>query len=384
MGLLAAGCADKQARRAQKVPITVAQAEQRTIPYEIDATGTVEPIQSAAVTAQVGGLITRMGFHEGAEVRAGQVLFQIDPRAYQAAVAQAAAVLARDRAQAVSARLDFERADALAKEKIIAPAELDQKRAAAEATAATARADSALLANARLNLAYATVRAPISGKTGNTAVSVGDMVRGNDPTTPLVTIHQLRPIRVRFTVPQTDFNEIKPRSQGNLIVEAASAEADSVWMQGRLSFVDNQVDPASGTMLLKGEFPNRDGALWPGAFVRVRLRVYEQQNATVVPAVAISNSQEGTYIFVVKPDTTVEARPVAVQRNWGDLAVIASGLRPGETVVTDGQLRLSSGAKASIRVPGGDKTEGGGKRGKNEKGVAEAATASGGPKKGKR
>jgi multidrug efflux system membrane fusion protein len=346
------GCAKATARRSQRVPIAVAFAQQRTVPYEIQATGTVEPTESASVIAQVGGLLTRVAFREGDEVRAGQVLFQVDPRPFESAVAQAAAVLARDRAQAEAARLDRERAEALAKQQLIAPGDLDQKVAGAEALAASVRADSAALATARLNLAFATVRAPISGKTGALRAHVGDLVKASDPTAPLITINQVHPIRVRFTVTQSDIPELRRQLGREIRVEVAAAEHDSMWSAGRLVFTDNQVDDASGTLLLKGELPNQDRALWPGQFVRVRLRLYEQKDATVVPAVAVTNSQNGTYCFIVKPDTTVEARPVVVQRTWGELAVIVSGIEVGERVVTDGQLRLSPGAKAVIRGDG--------------------------------
>jgi multidrug efflux system membrane fusion protein len=343
-----AGCAGAQRRRTPAVPVVVAKAEKRTIPYEIEATGTVEPIQSADVTAQVGGLVRRVDFAEGDEVRAGQVLFRIDPRPFAAAVERAAAVLARDRAQHETARLELVRAERLVTEQLVAQAEVEQKRADASALAATARADSAALAAARLDLANATIRAPIAGKTGSLAVHVGDLVRANDTAVPLVTINRIRPVRVRFTVPQADLAELRGRSQNGLRVDVAPAE-DSTWIEGRLTFVDNAVDPASGTLLLKGEFTNAKGELWPGAFVRVRLRLYEQADATVVPSAAVANSQSGSYLYVVKPDTTVEARQVQVRRTWRDLAIIASGVAPGETVVTDGQLKLSPGAKATIR-----------------------------------
>ena len=349
--LSVAGCAGGPVRGVPRVPIVVARAEQRTVPYDIDATGTVEPIQSASVTAQAGGLVTRVAFREGDDVRAGQALFVIDPRPFEAAAARAAAVLARDRAQAETARLDQQRAEALAMQQLIAEGELQRKRSDAEALAATVRADSAALLSATLDLANATVKAPIGGKTGSLSVHAGDVVRANDSTSPLVTIKQIRPIRVRFTVTQGDLTEVRRHRDRPPRVEIAPADGDSAWIDGRLAFVDNAVDEASGTLLLKAEFPNRDGALWPGQFVRVRLRLYEQAGAIVVPSAAVSSSRRGTYCYVVKPDTTVESRPVTVQRVWRDLSVIASGVRAGETVVTDGQLRLSPGAKGLVRGP---------------------------------
>jgi multidrug efflux system membrane fusion protein len=347
----ASGCGREAARRGTRVPITVAAVEQRTVPYEIEATGTVEPARRAEVTAQVGGLVTRIGFREGDDVRQGQVLVQLDPRPFEADAERAAAVLARDRAQAQTARLDRDRADALYEQQAVSEQERDQKRAAAAAADATVRADSAALAVARLNLANATVRAPIGGRSGDLRVNVGDLVRVNE--TPLVTINQVQPVLVRFTVPQSDLPALQRIGGRTITVEAADADRDSVWSEGRLVFMDNTVDPASGTVLLKGEFANRDRALWPGAFVRVRLRLYEQKDATVVPTAAITNAQGGAFTYVVKPDTTVEVRPVTVERAWRDLSVIASGLAAGETVVTDGQIRLSAGARAFIRGAAG-------------------------------
>lgn len=352
--LIVSGCGAQAAKRAQRVPVLVARAESRTVPYEIEATGTVEPIQTAQVTSQVAGIVTRVYFQEGSDVRRGQPLFQLDPAMMQAAHAQAAANLARDRAQLENARLALVRGEKLHEQKLIADMELDQLRSTYGAAQGTVRGDSAAAIAARLNVEYATIRAPIGGKTGSLNIHVGDQVKANDPQTPLVSINQIRPIRVRFTFPEDRLADVRARLPGkNVRVEAQSSDADSAWAQGKLAFVDNGVDPSSGTVLLKGEFANSDGRLWPGQFVRVRVRLYEQGNATIVPTTAVTSSQSGTYLFVVKPDTTVEARPITVQRTWGDFSVIDSGVQPGETVVTDGQLRLSPGAKASIRPAAG-------------------------------
>jgi multidrug efflux system membrane fusion protein len=356
--LVSSGCGAQAPKRAQRVPVVVAQAERRTVPYEFEATGTVEPIQTAQITSQVAGIVTRVYFQEGSEVRAGQPLFQLDPAMMQAAHGQAVAMLAKDRAQTETARLALERGEKLMEQRLIAQGDLDQLRSNYAALAATVRADSAAAMAARLNLEYATIRAPISGKTGSLNVHVGDQLKANDPASPLVSINQIRPIRVRFTLPEDRLSDVRQRAGKNVRVEAQTPDADSAWAQGKLAFVDNGVDPSSGTVLLKGEFVNQDGRLWPGQFVRVRVRLYEQGNATVVPTTAVTTSQSGTFLFVVKPDTTVEARPVTVQRTWGDYSVIDSGVHPGETVVTDGQLRLSPGAKAQIKA-GGAPTEGG-------------------------
>ena len=349
VALSVVGCAKPAERRGGRVPIAVATVERRTIPYEVEATGTVEASRSATVTARVGGAISRIAFRDGQDVRADQVLFEIDPRPFRSAVDRAAALLDRDRAQAKVARLELQRAESLAARGVVAASELDQKRATAEAAAATVAADSAALATARLDLSYATVRSPIDGRTGELRVDLGDMVRANDAT-PLLTVHRVRPVHVRFAVPPSSLSSLRDLEGSNLRVDARPADAsDSSWVEGRLVFVDNAVDAASGTLTLKGEFANADGAFWPGAFVRVRVRLGEDAAAIVVPSTAVMPSQEGELAYVVKPDTTVEARKVTVARTWRDRSVISAGLEPGETVVTDGQVRLSDGARATIR-----------------------------------
>lgn len=349
VAVVLAGCAKPVERRSGRVPIAVATVERRVIPFEVEATGTVEASQSATVTARVGGAISRIAFKDGDDVRAGQVLFEIDARPFRAAVDRAAAVLERDRAQAKVARLDLARAEALAERGVVAAADLDQKRAAAEAALATTAADSATLQATRLDLSYATVRSPIDGRAGELRLDLGDMVRTGD-TAALVTVNKIRPVHVRFAVPPGSLPSIRRLAGANLRVDARNPDAaDSAWSEGRLVFVDNAVDEATGTVTLKGEFANPEGAFWPGAFVRVRLRLGEDTAALVVPASAVTLSQDGEFAYVVKADTTVEARRITVARLWRDRAVIASGLEPGETVVTDGQIRLSDGARASIR-----------------------------------
>jgi multidrug efflux system membrane fusion protein len=374
--VLLAGCGAREARRTPRIPVAVATAETRSVPLEWEATGTVEPIASADVTAQVGGLVTHVLFREGDDVRAGSALVRLDTRTFASTVDQAEAVLERDRAQARSARLELERAEILARQQVLASGELEDKRDAAAALAATVRADSAVLSRARLDFSHATVRAPISGRTGRLRVHVGDLVKAADPTSPIVSIHQLRPIRVTFTVPQTDLAVLRRQVRDGVRVLASAGGADSAWALGRLAFVDNQVDAGTGTVLLKGEFPNQDGALWPGAFARVRLRLKDEAGVTVVPSAAVGNSQQGPYCYVVLPDTTVELRPVQVARSWSGFAVVTSGLKPGEVVVTDGQVRLSPGARAVIRpAAGSPRTDSAGPRagGRTAPGDARAA-----------
>jgi len=206
---------------------------------------------------------------------------------------------------------------------------------------------------------------------------VGDVVRANDASSSVVTIHQLRPIRVRFTIPQTDMSELQGEHRHDVTVSVVKDDSDSTSDVGTLAFVDYQVDAATGTLLLKGEFANADGELWPGAFVRVRLKLHEQQGATVVPTAAVNSSQSGTYVYVLKADTTVDLRKVTVSRSWQDLSIVAAGVEPGETVVTDGQVRLSPGAKAAIRMPGGP--GGGESRAGGETGNGKQAGGKAGP-----
>jgi len=354
MGLLLAtlpGCGAKQAQRQPRVAVTVAHVEQRTMPVQIVATGTIEPVETAAVGSQVGGVVTRIVFREGQDVRAGQTLIELDPRPFRAALEQASGVLARDLAQWRSARLDAERADQLLAQNLISAADHDKAAAAAEGLQASVRADSGLVANARLNLEFAGIRAPISGRTGNLDVHVGDLVK-TSASAPLVTINRVQPIRVRFTVSQDQIRLVQRHRGADLKVYVRQSPGDSLEIAGHLAFVDNAVDPASGTLLLKGELPNRDRALWPGEFVEVRLVLAVEPNSIVVPATAVTIGQQGAYVYVLNADSTASPRPVTVKRADEVTAVVSSGLKPGETVVTDGQFRLAPGAKVLVRKAG--------------------------------
>ncbi|MBI5710670.1 MAG: efflux RND transporter periplasmic adaptor subunit [Candidatus Eisenbacteria bacterium] len=318
------------------------------MPFALLSTGTVEPLQTAAVGSQVGGVVERVAFREGDQVRAGQVLFRLDPRPFRAALEQAQAALARDRAQAESARLEAERAKRLFEQSLLSQSEWDQKRAAAEAWAGTVRADSAAAGTARLNLEYAAIRAPIAGRTGRLMVHEGDYVK-TATAEPLVTINQLHPVRVRFTVPVSAVPLVQRYRGARPRVLVRQAGADSAALDGDLVFVDNAVDQASGTLLLKGEFANRDGRLTPGEFVDVRLVLYVEPRATVVPAPAVTVGQQGPYVYVLNPDSTVSPRPVSIERTVDEMSIVTRGLEPGETVITDGQLRLAPGAKVVVR-----------------------------------
>src|SRR5881296_745493 len=352
--VVATGCSRKGAGGPARVPVTVARAEQRAVPYEIIATGTVEPRQTVSVQSQVTGVLTQVAFREGDDVAAEQVLFQIDPRPFQAALDQARAMLARDQAQAQSAVLDAQRYAELVKQDYVTKSDYEAKRAAAEALQAVVRADSAAVASAALNLDWATIRAPIAGRTGRLLVREGNLVRANSPD-PLVVINQIRPILVRFAVPQKHLGDIQRYRQHPLPVFASPSQADTLFSEGVLTFVDNSVDTTTGTVLLKGEFPNLDNALWPGEFLTVRLQLYIYDKALVVPAQAVMTGQQGTYVFVLNQDGTARSQPVTVERPAGAYAVIAQGVRPGDEVVTDGQVRLVKGAADPARAMEGDK-----------------------------
>lgn len=348
--LTAAGCAKNDQAAPSAVPVTVAAVVQRAVPFELAAPGTVEPIQTVAVLPQVGGPIVRIAFTEGQEVKKGQVLFQIDPRPFQAALAQARAAFQRDSAQAANAEQDVKRYSALAEKEYVTAQQYDQARTAAASAGATVGGSRAAVDQAELNLQYATLRAPISGLTGSLRVREGNLVRTSDAL-PLVTINQIRPIQARFAVPASRLGLIQRYRSGGPAVRAEPAAGGKV-SEGVLSFVDNAVDTSTGTILLKGSFPNKDGALWPGEFVNVRLRLYEDPNALVVPASAVVSGQQGSFVFVIQPDTTAKTFPVEVERTTDTVAVISRGIKVGDRVVTDGQLRLRSGSKVQIKNPG--------------------------------
>lgn len=346
IAITAGACRDTHLPPPQTVPVTVAKVERSSVPWEIRATGTVEPLQTVSVASQVSGILTEVGFKEGDEVKRGQVLFRIDPRPFQAALAQAQAVLAKDKAQLEAAEQDVKRYEALVEKDYVTPQQFEQMKANAASLRATVEADEAAVENARLNLQYATIRAPIDGRAGALLLKKGNLVRAAGQT--LVVVNQLRPIQVRFAVPASNLPDIRKYRSDSLLVHAQPASGTGATAQGTLSFMDNAVDTTTGTILLKGIFPNEDGELWPGEFVNVALELFVEKDAIVAPAPAIVQSQNGTYVFVVKNDTA-QTRDVTVARTVGDIAVIAKGLSPGEMVVTDGQLRLTPGAKVQIK-----------------------------------
>jgi multidrug efflux system membrane fusion protein len=341
-------CGEKTAPPPPPVPVTVATVERRAVPLELPATGMVEPLQTVSVQAQVGGILQRVAFKEGDEVKQGQVLFQLDPRPYRAALDQAVAILARDRAQATNAAQEAKRYEALVEKEYVTSQQYDQVRTSAAATEATLAGSQAAVDQARLNLQYATIRAPITGRTGSLLVREGNLVRGTT-SEPLVKINRLRPILVRFAVPASNLPLIQSHMGKNMVVRAEPSGGGDP-SEGALSFVDNAVDSTTGTILLKGRFPNDDGSLWPGGFVNVRLQLYVEPDALVIPAAAVVSGQEGSFVFVIQPDSSASTKAVTVQRNAGDFAIVSGDVQPGDRVVVDGQLRLRQGSKVQIKA----------------------------------
>ena len=336
------------------VPVTVGKAELRTVPYVLQANGTVEPMQTVAIQPQVGGIITKILFKEGDDVKEGQPLFEIDPRTYQATLDQAEAVLERDRAQLASANSDVSRYSALVDKNYVTSQQMEQVKTTAAMLKATLASDQAAAQQARLNYQYATIRSPISGRAGSLQVRSGYLAKV-PATAPLVTINQIHPILVRFAVPAASLQRIRQYATATLPVSAHPVNSPGASSAGTLSFVDNAIDTTTGTILLKGTFENKDGALWPGEFVTTSLQLFQQQNAIVVPTQAVVEGQNGNYVFVINADSTATQREITIDRAAGDVTIISQGVKPGEQVVTDGQLRLTTGTKVQIKPPpGGD------------------------------
>jgi len=364
-----------------------AKVAEKDVPIDIAAIGNVEAFVTTSVRSQVTGLLTEVAFHEGDLVRQGQLLFNLDRRPFEAALAQAEANLTRDKALLAQAeaqlgrdasnaeyqQLSAERQAQLTARGIVSKDASEQIRSQADATAALVKADKANIESARaqlvaqeaavdtarVQLSYTTVKSPIDGQTGNLAVKVGGLVTANQ--TELTTIAKIQPVYVTFTVPAIHLGAIKQhRAQGPLPVIAVPQDGDTQQAMGQLAFVDNAVDMTTDTIKLKATFPNTDRRLWPGQFARVSLRLATLPHAIVVPSQAVQTGQDGQYVFVVKPDSTVEQRPVVQGQRVDQDLIIEKGLTAGEVVVTEGQLRLESGTKVTTDQGG---AAGGGRRG---------------------
>jgi membrane fusion protein, multidrug efflux system len=330
------------------IPVTVEPVLQQLVPLRIQAIGNVEAYSTVAVKARVDGQIIEVGFKEGEEVRRGQVLFKIDPRPIEAALRQAEANALRDNAAAEQARSQEKRYQDLLDKNFISKEAYAQIRTNATTAEATARASQAALDNAKLNLEYCTIVAPIEGYAGKIQIQLGNLVRAND-VNPLVVVNQVHPIYVNFAVPEQRLAEVREHMASHpLTVDALAPGSDRAVAGGVLIFVDNAVDPSTGTIRLRARFANKENALWPGQFVGVSVRLFEQPDAIVIPSTAVQTGPEGQYVYVVGQDMVADVRKIEVERTEGDRTIVASGLQKGEQVVTRGQLRL--GPKSRVQI----------------------------------
>jgi membrane fusion protein, multidrug efflux system len=352
--LLLASCAakapEKAGARGEAAPVLAAQVAREDVPVTLRTIGTVEAYRTVALRARVVGTLTHVHFREGRDVRAGDLLFTIDPRPYRVALKAAEADLAGEKAKAAIAVLNARRSDDLAAQGLVSAQQREQVLSTAQAESAAVRSLEAAVENARLNVEFCSITSPITGRTSNLLVQEGNLVRAND-TQPLVVINQATPIYVTFSVPERRLPEITQymRAGQDLPVTAVPGGGTGEPARGRLTFVNNAVDPATGTILLKAELANTDGTLWPGEYVQVALTLTTRQGAVVVPGPAVQAGQKGDYVLVIKPDMTTEMRPVTTGPRLEGKAIIESGLEPGETVIIDGHLRVVPGGKVSIK-----------------------------------
>jgi multidrug efflux system membrane fusion protein len=327
------------------VPVTVAAAQRQDVPIMLDAIGTVQAFNTITIRAQVDGQLTEIAFREGQMVKQGDVLARIDPRSYQAALDQAIAKKAQDEALLANARLDLQRYTTLARNEGVSRQQQDTQRATVAQMEALVASDQALIDSARTQLSFTTIRSPIDGRVGLRLVDQGNLVRSGDATG-IVTVSQLQPITVNFTLPQQEVGRVLEALQrGSVPVEAQGQGLGPAPILGELVTLDNAVDAATGTIRLKATFGNEDGRLWPGAFVTIRLRIDTVPDAVTVPLVAVQRGPDGAFAFVLGPDRTVEQRPLQLGVLTASDAVVRRGMEPGERVVTSGALRLSNGTQ---------------------------------------
>jgi len=333
----------------QAVPVTAGTVIQKTVPVQVRAIGNVEAYSTVSVKSQIGGQLVRVHFKEGQDVHKGDLLFTIDPRPYEAALKQAEANLAKDTAQLENARAELLRYEELIKHDYVTKQEYDQIRANAVAMEATVNAGKAVVENARLQLKYCFIYSPINGRTGYLQSDEGNLIKENADN-PIVVINQIQPIYVSFSLPEEYLAEIKKYiSSGKVKVEVFTTKGKDHPEEGTLTFIDNAVDISTGTIRLKATFSNKEKRLWPGQFVDVAMTLTTQPNAIIAPSQALQTGQTGQYVFVIKNDLSVEARPVLISRTIDGEAVVEKGLQLGEKVVTDGQLQLVPGAKVEIK-----------------------------------
>lgn len=331
------------------VPVEVGKVLEKPVPIQIQSIGNVEAYSTVSIKPQVSGPLLQVHFKEGDDVHKGQLLFSIDPRPFQAALSQAQAQLAKDQAVAENGRVEAKRYQDLYQEGIVPRQQADTYSASAAAQEAQVRADQATIQTMKLNLQYCSIYSPINGRTGSLQVHVGNLVKANDVPV-LVVINQIQPVYVDFSIPEQRLAEVKKyRTSGQLKVEATIPNDSGPPEQGLLSFIDNTVNQQTGTILLKGLFRNSRKRLWPGQFVNTVMTLAVSSNTVVVPSRAVSTGQNGEYVYVVKSDDTVVLRLVVTGATYQGYSVVQKGLSPGETVVTDGQVRLSPGAHITVK-----------------------------------
>jgi multidrug efflux system membrane fusion protein len=343
-----------QGGSAQSVSVAVAPVEQRDLPVYLNGLGSVTAYNTVTVKTRIDGQLVRAAFREGQDVKKGDLLAVIDPRPYEVALNQAEATLFKDQAAMQDAKLNYERFQGLFKDGIISKQQLDTQRSSFDQLDGALRADQALVNNQKLNLTYTRITAPVGGRVGLRLVDVGNMVHASDQTGLLV-ITQLQPIAVLFTLPEDQLPDVaKHMRSGTLGVEAYNRDNQTKLATGKLETIDNQIDPTTGTGRLKAVFTNAEHLLWPNQFVNIRMLLEVKKDIVVVPAAAVQRGPQGTYAFVMKPDKTVELRPVQVAMTQQNVAAIASGLNPGEIVVTDGQDKLQAGSRVEPRPANGN------------------------------
>ncbi len=355
---LMAGCAQDQAKQQgppPSVPVVVASVSQKDVPLTLRSIGNVQAIETVQVKSLVNGQIVAVHFKEGQDVENGSLLFTLDARQFEADLKKAEGTLARDIAQANNARVQAQRYAKLLQEGVVSKQQYDEFIASAEANDASVAADRAAVDAAKVQLQYTKIYSPITGRTGNLSINNGNVVKAND--VPLVSINQITPIYVQFAIPEQQLADVKHYMKaGTLRIQATSQGTDQkdAAADGGLTFIDNAVDSATGTIRLKGTFKNENHNLWPGQFVDVVMILATQPNAITVPSQAVQTGQRGQFVFVVKPDMTADMRLVQVQRTFNGESIITTGVQPGERVVVDGQLRLTNGTKVEIKTAAGE------------------------------
>jgi membrane fusion protein, multidrug efflux system len=351
--ILVVGCGQSNDAQAAAgpppAPVVAGKVEQHDIPVQLTSIGNVESFQTVQIRSQVNGQIVGVHFKEGQDISKGQLLFTLDKRPFQAALDQAVGNLKRDQAQAANAEVQAKRYAELQQQGVVAREQADQVIAQAKSNASVVAADEAAVEAARVQLQYTEIRSPIDGRAGALQINLGNLVKAND--TPfLVQLNQITPIYVTFTVPEASLSQVRKYISNDVKVIARSkGQSTADGAEGNLTFIDNGVDPTTGTVKLKGTFTNKDRRLWPGEFVDVSLNLAMQKNAIIVPTKAVQTGQQGDYVYVIKQDNTAEARPVTVAGTYQNVTLIAKGVNAGETVVVDGQMRVVPNGKVAVQ-----------------------------------